>query len=129
MKSRKLNIRVTGIVLMALISVGFIGCNMESEIGQGSLTLDFESAIRSIEWTPALDMAVATYTITGKGPVAADSFTVSGFEGGVFTRDPLSVGTWWLTIDGYNASGVKVGEVQTTVMIRESQETSVTATL
>lgn len=129
MKSKKRDIGVTALVLMALISVGFFGCNLESGIGEGSLVLNFESASRGIEWTPALDMTIATYTITGKGPVAADSFTVSGFEGGIFTCDPLSVGTWWLTVGGVNAGGVQIAEVQITVVIRKSQQTSATATL
>ena len=73
-------------------------------------------------------MEIASYTITGTGPDRG-SFMEDGFEGAVFERSGLVVGSWEITVDGYNAGGTRIGKATTELTIRKSQTTSATVTL
>lgn len=122
---------ITMMLLIVLaVSLGFYGCDLTmGRAGEGTLTLTFGSAGRSIEWTPALDMDIATYTVSGTGPGDGDSFLEEGFTGSTFTKSGLTVGDWDIVVDGYNADGIQVGSAAVDVTIRKSQQTSEIATL
>ena len=122
---------ITMMLLIVLaVSLGFYGCDLTmGRAGEGTLTLTFGSAGRSIEWTPALDMEIATYTVSGTGPGDGDSFLEEGFTGSTFTKSGLTVGDWDIVVDGYNADGIQVGSAAVDVTIRKSQQTSEIATL
>lgn len=128
MKSIRFSI-IAVLLIVSVLMMGFVGCDLDAMVGQGILKLELKSASRSIVWTPALDMGIEAYTISGKGPGSGDSFIVEGFDDGEFIQEGLAVGVWAITVDGYNADGIKAGTVTVAVTIRNGHETTVVATV
>lgn len=123
----------TGKIIVALL-VGILLVTMGCDLGliegnTGSLAISLGSSSRNLVWEPELDMDVASYTISGAGPTANDSFQVSGHTEGLFTKDGLAVGAWTITVDGYNTSGTKIATVQATAAVTRNATTPVTVVL
>jgi hypothetical protein len=118
------------LVLLATILLAATGCDLnlnQEEIG--SLAIRLGSSARNLVWEPALDMEIASYTISGAGPTAEDSFEVSGHTEGLFTKDALAVGDWTITVDGYNTDGEKIATAEANVTIVRDETTPLTMLL
>jgi plastocyanin len=125
----KLPTAILALVLLLMFAV--TGCFLIPFAGEGSLMIQFPSA-RSMDpdivWDTDLDMEIASYTISGSGPLE-ESFSEEGVTGDTFTEDGLAVGDWEIVIDGYNADGDQVGTVTIETTIRKSQTTTEDADL
>jgi len=124
--------RASRIIVGLLIVVLFLatGCDLGMlEANTGSLAIRLGDSSRSLVWEPELDMDIASYTIKGTGPTANDSFEVSGHTEGLFTKDGLAVGSWTITVDGYNADSEKIATVHATATVTRNATTPVTVVL
>jgi hypothetical protein len=129
MKQRMSKILLAIVVLTAMLLSG-TGCDLS--LGQeetGNLAINIGSSSRNLVWEPELDMDVASYTISGTGPTAEDSFEVTGYTEELFTRDDLAVGEWTITVDGYNTNGEKIATAEATATIIRNTTTPLTMVL
>jgi hypothetical protein len=118
------------VVLLAVMLLAATGCDLSMiQDETGSLVINFGSSSRNLVWEPELDMEIASYTISGAGPTTEDSFEVSGYTEGLFTRDDLAVGEWTITVDGYNTDGDKIATAEANVTIVRNETTAVTMVL
>jgi hypothetical protein len=118
------------VVLLAAMLLMVAGCDLSlDQDGTGGLAISLGSSSRNLVWEPELDMDVASYTISGAGPTTEDSFEVSGYTEGLFTRDDLAVGEWTITVDGYNTDGDKIATAEANVTIVRNETTAVTMVL
>jgi uncharacterized repeat protein (TIGR02543 family) len=125
----KLPITILALVLLLMFAV--TGCFLIPDAGEGSLGIQFPSArdmAQNIVWDTDLDMEIASYTISGSGPLE-ESFSVENFIEDTFTEDGLAVGEWEIVIDGYNAGGDHVGTTTIETTIRKSQTSTESAAL
>jgi len=119
---------IFALVLACIVII--IGCDLSLyQNGTGGLTISLGSSSRNLVWEPALDMDIASYTVSGAGPTAEDSFEVSGHTEGLFTKDALAVGDWTITVDGYNTDGDKIATAEANVTIVRDETTAVTMVL
>ncbi len=128
MKKNSLFVVFTLVVLLALVGTG---CPLVSDLGEGSLLIQFPAARGgqpSIVWDTDLDMDMVSYTISGSGPLE-ETFIEEDFTEESFTKDGLAVGEWDIVIDGYNVGGDCVGTVTLQTTILKSQTSTVNADL
>ena len=128
MKKNSLFVVFALVVLLALVGTG---CPLVSDLGEGSLLIQFPSArggLPSIVWDTDLDMDMVSYTISGSGPLE-ETFIEEDFTEESFTKDGLAVGEWEIVIDGYNVGGDCVGTVTLQTTILKSQTSTVNADL
>jgi hypothetical protein len=102
------------IILLAVIIIFLASCKNSLLVGNplfnkvetGSLTVSLSSeSPRTI--LPAIDMTMSTFNISGTGPDSA-VFSSDGVAGTTYTAENLITGSWSITADALNESGVIV---------------------
>jgi len=95
----------------------------------GSLTVTGDSVgVRTISPLP-VEIAVASYRVTGLFSDGKTTFTPVETSTLPVTVDNLSEGTWTVTVEGLNAAGNPVSTKSNDVVIVSGQNTSATFTL
>jgi hypothetical protein len=125
MKSAGLSIAVV------FVAVLLAGCQNPSSAGlsgndgsRGSLVLNIGNQVNSRTLAPALDMAPASYAVTGTGPGGA-TFTRTT-TGAAITATALVFGSWQVTVNATNAAGTLVGTGSATVQVNTGATTAAT---
>jgi len=120
--------------LIAGIFLVLNGCGMKNpgepdEFSYGVISLNFNLSDDLLKKTiePNIDMEVAEFEVSGYGPDSA-TFSRTNVTIDSIHQASLSPGSWIVTVDGYNASGVKIGTGSTTVEIvaGETKEATIT---
>ncbi len=89
--------------------------------GKGSLLVSFAEPLAKI-LVPALDMNIASYTISGTGP-SGGSFSQSTTVSPLAISD-LEGGTWTVSAEALNKDGIGIGEGQAEVTVLAGQTAS-----
>jgi hypothetical protein len=107
-KSARPIIAFSTVVALACLSlVGCRGPDLPKEDSSGSLRITIGSdGMKSI--VPPISMDIAYYAISGAGPGGA-AFSSSNVTASTYTKAGLAVGTWAITVDGFNSTGDKIG--------------------
>ncbi len=117
-------------VAALFISLLLISCMHEIETPRtGSLTVTGDSVgVRTISPLP-VEIAVASYRVTGLFSDGETTFTPVETSTLPVTVDNLSEGTWTVTVEGLNAAGNPVSTKSNDVVIVSGQNISATFTL
>jgi hypothetical protein len=94
----------------------------------GSLTISLASDLSGAKTiTPPVDISIASYDIHGYGPNGA-VFERVGVVGDTIVQHSLVVGAWQISVDGKNASGVKIamGSAQVTITAGQTASCNIT---
>jgi hypothetical protein len=116
------------VILIFVAFAMLAGCDLTTMYEKGTINLRFISSSRNLTIVPDLDMDISTYTIIGAGP-NEESFMVEDFYGDKFEKIGLASGMWEITVDGYNADGIRIATASVELTIKKNQTTSTTVTL
>lgn len=115
--------RITIIFLCVFCLFIFAACKQNSEPKCGSIliTTEMENS-RTIEPT-ASSITCSTYKLQGEHTSGA-SFDEETMDSFPYTKTGLLIGTWTLTVNGYNSDGVLIATATEEVLIQKDQTTS-----
>ena len=122
--------KIRGIVyasLLCLLSVVALSCTLESfTTGDLHIALGDDSiATRTIDTDIVMD--IAYYRIVGEGP--GETFEVENLETDSIVIEDLAIGTWTVTVEGFNASGILIGRGSSNATITRSATTEALVTV
>ena len=119
------------IIFSLLFIISLVGCSSTKETGiitKNSLTVSIKNNIQTQTLQPNIPMTIISYTISGIGP-NNETFTENTSDSFCEIKD-LSIGTWEITVEGYNSEKTKIALGTTSAIIKagEATQTDVTVT-
>lgn len=117
--------RMMKLVLMSLLSIILLaaGCQLEQSAEEyGSLTLSLAQKARS--FSSDLDTEITGYSITLEHAVSLESSEYTLTEGSTLSLEAIRIGTWQITVEGYNQAAQVVATGSTSVEVKANRTKS-----
>ncbi|MEI6385884.1 MAG: chitobiase/beta-hexosaminidase C-terminal domain-containing protein [Spirochaetota bacterium] len=140
MRNTMMRFRTRAFLLSVVAMVTMLGgCDFMSlstrTKARGSLSITISSGLENASRTvaPTFNMAIATYTITGTGPIGSTAFTTAnlsatpaaGASAVIVTKTNLELGTWTVKVQAFNGDStpVQIGEGTLDIVVAGSDAT------